>query len=91
MDHEKFDWDSGNLDHLTDAEPEQAEEAILDPDAVYFSTYNRGAEQRKAPVGQADDGLLLYVVYTHRGGKVRVITVRFPDPAEQRRYRRRGK
>src|SRR5437588_839239 len=91
IDYENFDWDAGNLAHITDFTPEEIEEAVLDPDRVPFSAYNQGSESRKALVGRTGEGDLLYVVYTIQSKKVRVITARDAEPAERRRYRKRGK
>lgn len=91
MDDEQFDWDAGNIDHLSDIEPEEAEEAILDPGRVGCDVYNMPGERRWGLLGRTDAGDILFVVYTYRNGKVRVVTARLAVPREQRRYRTRGK
>jgi uncharacterized DUF497 family protein len=73
-------------------DPEEAEDAILDPHAVSMPAYNVGREGRYALVGRVDDsGRYLFVVYTHRRTKIRVITARDATDREKRRYGTRGK
>jgi uncharacterized protein len=43
-------------------------------------------EQRLITVGMNVFGALMVVVYTHRGDRVRVISVRKADPKERRHY-----
>lgn len=86
---EAFEWDAANdwkieRHGLT---RDQVEEAFaIDPMEV--TVYNKGAEIREGLVGETMSGTVLFVVYTRRGGRVRVITA---YPANRRRremYRR---
>ncbi len=49
-----FDWDEHNTSHVleNDVEPEEAEDAVLDPDRVSMPAYNVGRERRYALVGR---------------------------------------
>jgi uncharacterized DUF497 family protein len=86
---ESFEWDDGNLDHLRrDISPGEVEEAMLDPRRRPASAYSVEGEQRRALVGATEDGRVLYVVYTLRSGRVRVISSRNATRSEQRQYRR---
>lgn len=86
-----FDWNDGNVLHLDDFEPEEVEEAFRDPDRIVADAYNVGNEKRSALLGATEAGDILFVVYTHRGKSIRVVTARDADKQEKRRYRQRGK
>ena len=88
-----FDWDEGNVDHIRahGIEPAEAEEVLLDPDALGVGAYNARGERRQGALGSTEGGRILVVVFTARSGHPRVITAREATPTEKRRYRRRGK
>ncbi|HUX87513.1 MAG TPA: BrnT family toxin [Chloroflexota bacterium] len=88
-----FDWDDGNVDHVRDhgIEPEEAEEALLDPRALGVGVYNVRGEQRQGALGSTENGRILFVVFTERHRQPRVITARDATTTEKRRYHRRGK
>jgi len=85
-----FEWDEDNERHVRDhqVEPEEAEEALLDPSRLGANAYNVEGEQRWAAIGATEEGRILFVVFTHRGSRVRVITAREAGGREKRRYRR---
>ena len=85
-----FDWDDANIDHIArhGLEPEDVEEALLDPDSFPVPTYNYGGEKRRGLVGATNGGRVLFVVYTERGGKIRPITAREASKSQKRRYKR---
>jgi uncharacterized DUF497 family protein len=70
-------------------EPDEAEEALLDPQRIGAAAYNVGQERRWAYLGATELGRILFVVFTRRGGRIHVITARDAERAERRRYRRR--
>jgi uncharacterized DUF497 family protein len=88
-----FDWDNANVDHVRahSIEPEEAEEALLDPLAVGLGAYNAPGERRRAALGSTETGRVLVVVFTRRDRKARVVTAREATETEKRRYHRRGK
>jgi len=88
-----FDWDDANCDHIAEhgVEPEEAEEALLDPGRVPAPAYDDAGEERRAILGKTGDGRLLFVIFTHRRRYIRVITARDATTPERRRYRGRGK
>ena len=85
-----FDWDDGNVDHLArhGVTPEEAEEALLDPARIGVPAYSVEGEVRRAALGATEDGRVLFVVFTRRGRKVRIVTGRDATSREKRRYRR---
>jgi uncharacterized DUF497 family protein len=92
-DDSNFDWDGANCNHVREAgvEPEEAEETLLDPRRIPRDVYNLAGEQRRGAVGATEGGRVLFVVFTSRRGRVRIITARDATPVEKRRYRQRGK
>lgn len=86
-----FEWDDGNVDHLAEhgVAPTEAEEAFADRRGFSVPAYSTPTEQRGALVGATEDGRVLFVVYTQRGTRIRIVTARDADPAFRRRYRRR--
>ncbi len=88
-----FDWDKNNRRHVQEAgvEAHEAEEAALDGGRIGTAAYNVGTEQRWALLGATEEGRVLFVVFTHRGQEIRIITARDAERSEKRRYRRKGK
>lgn len=72
-------------------EPDEAEQAFLDPGRLGAPAYNLGNERRSGWVGATDTGRILYLIAVRRQNKVRIITAREASPAMKRRYRQRGK
>lgn len=85
-----FDWDDFNIDHIAEhnVSPEEAEQAVLDPDRIVTEAYNSGKEKRKAIVGKTLEGRYLTVVLTARNALFRVVTARDSNATEKRRFRR---
>lgn len=91
VDEPCFVWDKSNTEHLLERHGIQdfeAEEALLDFGGSGFGTYNRGLEKRYGYLGSTQDGRILAVVYTERGGCFRVVTARDAKLSEKRRYRK---
>ena len=87
-----FDWDEANIDHIAlhDVEPEEAEAALTDPRRIP-GPVQRGPEPRKAVIGATNGGRVLFVVYTVRQGRARVVTAREAVTWQLTRYKERGK
>ena len=85
----QFVWDEHNREHVRDhgVEPDDAEDALRDPDAIGVEAENRG-ERRWAVLGTTEHGRLLLVVFTRRDGSIRVITARPASARDARRYRK---
>jgi uncharacterized DUF497 family protein len=82
----EFDWDDDNIGHLAlrGIKPENAEQVILNR-PLDLSTELRSGEERVAQVGETDEGRILIVISTMRGGKIRVVTA-WPANERLRRY-----
>lgn len=88
-----FDWDEHNERHVREhgVEPAEAEEALADPDRLGTAAYRIARERRWAYLGAIEPGRILFVVYTHRARRIRVVTAREATDREKRRYRKGGK
>ena len=85
-----FDWDDANVDHIArhPVRPDEAEEALTDPRRIGVSAYDADNERRRAVLGATIDGRLLFVVFTIRRGKLRVVAARDATTVQRRHYRR---
>ena len=91
-DFDGFDWDDGNRDKnldkhgASDAECEQVffnQPILVQPDEEHSE-----GEARYYVLGRTDDGRRLFVVFTARGSKIRVISARDMTRRERRHYPR---
>jgi len=87
-----FDWDDANIEHIHDhrIEPDEAEEALLDPFSLGVAAYGARDERRQGALGSTTNGRILVVVFTLRHGRPRVVTARDATRTEKRRYQKRG-
>lgn len=93
MEVDPFDWDEHNEGHVRDhdVEPAEAEQALEDPDRIGTAAYRIAGERRWAYLGATGAGRVLFVVYTRRGRRIRMVTARDATDREKRRYRKRGR
>lgn len=87
-----FDWDDDNIEHLAwhEVEPEEAQDVFYN-DRIEYQPYIENGENRQNIVGRTDAGRLLKVIFTLRGGKVRVCSAYTPGKREIEAYKRRFK
>ncbi len=83
-----FLWDDGNRSKLDahNLDPEEVEEAMLDPNRMSSEAQNTPTERRYALIGATATDKVLRVIYTYRDGDIRVITAFPPSEKERRRY-----
>jgi uncharacterized DUF497 family protein len=83
-----FDWDDGNRwkdeDHGLDSD--EVQEVFDDPDRIPAPAYNTRGERRWALIGATASDRVLFVVYTRRGKRIRVISAYPADEKAQRAY-----
>ncbi len=86
----EFDWDSYNTEHISrhDLYPDEVEQVFNDPRRKGTSSRRTESEKRWAIIGQTYSGRILFVVYTKRDAKIRVVTARDATNSEKRLYRR---
>ncbi|MBI3290481.1 BrnT family toxin [Candidatus Microgenomates bacterium] len=85
----EFDWDKvnigKNLSH--EVEDKESEEAFLDENKVIFKDRLHSiVEERFVLLGKTNKNRLLYVIYTMREKKVRIISARDINKKEVRLY-----
>jgi uncharacterized protein len=89
MEDDNFTWDDDKAasnwgDHAVAFE--MAREAFSDPFAIEWEDTGQGrSEERYGLIGMVENRLL-FVGYTLRDGKIRIITARKAEPYERRRY-----
>jgi uncharacterized DUF497 family protein len=88
----RFDWDVGNVSHLSrhNVTPAEFEQAIRnDPDLFDYDNVN--AEERWTGLGATDALRVLVVVFTIREGRIRAVTGFDADKKRVREFwRKRG-
>ena len=86
----RFDWDQGNLDksYLKHGVTlNQAEEAFLDEAAVILRDFKHSqTESRYLLIGRTANNKILFIVFTIRDKKIRIISARAADKKEVKRY-----
>ena len=88
-----FEWDEHNSEHVAEhgLDPDDVEEALIDPRRLGAPAYDVNGEERRAVIGTTCAGRLLFVVVTRRGDFIRVVTARDVTEREKKRYHRRAK
>ncbi len=85
-----FDWDTGNRDKSWEKHrirAHECEEVFSNrPFLVFDDPRHSGAESRHLALGQTHAGRWLFVAFTVRGQRVRVISARDMSDRERRRY-----
>lgn len=86
---EGFDWDKGNLEYIKKHHVEfrECEQVFFNtPLLVSEDQAHSQAEERFEALGKTNNERLLFVVYTVRGGKIRIVSARDQNKKERRRY-----
>lgn len=89
-DETQFDWDHGNLDKSRwkhDVTPEESESVFLDKDAYIFSDVRHSeTEERFVILGKSDKNRHLFIIFTVRKNKIRIISARRMHQKEVKKY-----
>ena len=75
----EFEWDKGNIDKNKkhNVEDKEAEEVFLDErKKIFKDRLHSGGEERFRVIGKTKKGRLLFVVFTKRKNKIRIISAR---------------
>ena len=85
----EFEWDKGNIDKSFkkhNISPNEAEEIFLDKNLKILRDIRHSQkEERFIALGITINGTKLFIVYTVRGGKIRIISSR-PMNKKQKNY-----
>ena len=87
----EFDWDEGNIgkNFKHDVDDKEAEEAFTNkPILVSKDKKHSEKEKRLKALGQTDRGRFLFISFTIRSGRVRIISARDMDRREESIYNR---
>lgn len=84
-----FDWNKGNQEHIKKHKVKQTEcEEIFysKPLIVSFDKAHSQIEERFEVLGKTNKKRKLFLVYTMRGGKIRVLSCRDQNKKERKTY-----
>lgn len=90
----EFEWDKGNVDKNKKhkVEDKEVEEVFFDRKRFIFKDIiHSGKEERFRILGRTKKGRLLFVVFTKRGKKVRIISARDINKKEVYLYEKKVK
>ena len=90
----EFEWDTGNIDknRKHGVEDREGEEAFLDEGRViYKDNFHSKNEERFILLGKTDKDRLLYIAFTYRGKKIRIISARDINKKEVDLYEEKAK
>lgn len=86
----EFEWDEGNLDKSQrkhGVTPQEAESIFVDPEAYVFPDVRHSEkEERYVILGTSDHDRFLFVIFTLREEKIRIISARRMHRKEVKKY-----
>ncbi len=85
-----FEWDKGNVNKSYQKHgitPNEAEEVFLDENILLLEDIKHSKkEERFEAIGEIFKGDILFLVFTVRGDKIRIISARKASKKERRQY-----
>lgn len=85
-----FEWDKGNIEKSYKKHgirPKEAEELFLDEEILILEdTEHSKQEKRFEAIGKIIEGKILFLAFTLRRDKIRIISARAANQKERRRY-----
>ena len=90
---EGFEWDEGNLKHIKkhNVNYRECEEAFLNkPLIINEDETHSQAEERLRVYGQTDKRKLLFMIFTIRNNKIRVVSARDQNKKERKEFQETG-
>ena len=88
--YKSFQWDKGNIDKSYQKHgitPNESEEAFLDAKAIILKDIKHSSkEKRYSLIGRTTVNKLLFVVFTLRENKIRIISARKANEKEKGKY-----
>ncbi len=86
----EFEWDKGNFDKSYQKHgitPNEAEEVFLDKDLLILEDLKHSKEEERfMALGKIFQGSILFLSYTVRKDKIRIISARFANKKERKLY-----
>ncbi len=90
---EGFDWDDANLEHIKrhQVEAKECEEVFFNKPLIVNSDETHSqVEERFRAYGQTDQNRVLFLIFTIRNNKIRVISARDQNKKERIEYKEIG-
>lgn len=88
-----FEWDKGNIDKSYEKHsitPNETEEVFIDENIWFQDDVDHSQdEERFTAIGKTSQKRVLFVVFTIRGAKIRIISARRANIKERREYEER--
>ncbi len=84
-----FDWDSGNKNKnfkKHGVSNEEAEEVFLNEPVTYEDLKHSSLEKRFSCLGETDGGKKVFISFTVRDNKTRLISIRLMNKKERQQY-----
>ena len=84
-----FDWDSGNKNKnfkKHGVSNEEAEEVFLNEPVTYEDLKHSSLEKRFCCLGETDGGKKVFISFTVRDNKTRLISIRLMNKKERQQY-----
>ncbi len=85
----EFEWDKNNQTKIRlkhGITPEEAEQSLFNRRSIIFDTRHSKAEKRYQLLGMSNDGRILFIVFTIRNFKIRIISARSANKKERIDY-----
>ncbi len=89
----EFEWDEGNIgkNKKHGVNDKEAEEVFFDEQKIVFrDSLHSQWEERFIVIGKTETGKILYVAYTKRGKKIRIISARRINKKEAHIYEKKA-
>lgn len=90
---EGFEWDAGNLEHIQkhNVNYRECEEAFFNkPLVINEDEAHSQGEKRFRVYGKTNRGRLIFMIFTIRNNKVRVISCRDQNKKERKEFQKTG-
>ncbi len=85
-----FEWDKGNVDKSYQKHgitPNEAEEVFLDKDILLLEDIEHSQQEKRIEaIGKVAKGSILFLAFTVRKDKIRIISARVANKKERRQY-----
>lgn len=89
-----FEWDEGNIDksyQKYEITPNEAEEVFLDESILLLGDIEHSKrEERFRAIGKVVEGEILFLAFTLRGNRIRIISARKANKKERRLYEQKS-
>lgn len=85
----EFEWDKHNSNKIRlrhSITPTETEQAFFDDYSIFFDSKHSTSENRYQLIGKNNTGKVLFIVFTLRNNKIRIISARSANKKERNNY-----